>query len=50
MICQCERCKTRISVFWYPITVGERTIYLCDDCMFRFVMWMKRDDKDGADE
>ena len=42
MICECEKCHTESSVFWYPIEVGARTIYLCDDCMFQFVNWLKR--------
>ena len=41
MICECEKCKTSMSIFWYPIEIGERKIWLCDNCMYKFVKWMK---------
>lgn len=41
MICTCEHCKTTSSIFWWPITMGENTIRLCDKCMYKFIKWLK---------
>ena len=39
---KCERCKTEESMFWWPIVLGERKTFLCDDCMLQLVLFMKR--------
>lgn len=34
MICECGRCGTDTSVFWYPVSIGgEYAFDLCDKCM-----------------
>ena len=39
---ECTRCHTDQSIFWFPVDLGARTIWLCDDCMLQFVLFMKR--------
>lgn len=37
----CKRCGSQTSMFWWPCSFGEREFWFCDDCMLKFVRFIR---------
>lgn len=37
----CTRCKRTMTLFWWPLKIGEISGEICDSCMVDFRRWVK---------